>query len=132
MNTQQAFYILSAERPCLGQHKNLNRSQFMGSQLIRDGAKLVIVGGRYKEVPEAAFLVLDDNTQQLRDLVFRLASLYDQETVLHVDANRRASLYSSEGFLLQELGQWHEIAASAAEQMEAVTQTPDGRYWSAG
>lgn len=133
MNTQTPFFVFSVQREELTAEENRGRVEFVRAWLKRAGIRAYPVTGRYKGAEETSFLVFDadPSTDALRRYVLNVASLYDQESVLHVDANGQSYLYSSNGALLAQLGTWREIPATEAATLDAVTQTADGRYWSA-
>lgn len=134
MNTQIPFYVFSVQRSELSEEENRGRVGFVRTWLKRAGIRAYPVVGRYKGEEESSFIVFDNTpgSDEMRRHVLNIANLYEQESILHVDANGLAYLYSSTGALLSTLGMWREIPAEQAAQLEAVTQTADGRYWSAG
>lgn len=133
MNIQTPFYVFSVQREELTAEENRGRVEFVRAWLKRAGIQAYPVTGRYKGAEETSFIVFDADASSdaLRRYVLNVASLYEQESVLHVDANAQATLWSSNGALLTQLGTWREIPAQEAASLEAVTQTADGRCWSA-
>lgn len=132
MNISNPFYIFSVERKELSAEENAGRTAFVHSYLQRAGLPHFVVNGRYRGCAEKAFLVFDSaGWPDLRGYISNLARLYEQESFLYVDANGLASLHSSNNAPLGMLGRWQEIPADKAALLEAVTQSPDGRYWSA-
>lgn len=130
MNTSNAFTILSAERADLPADENAQRSAFLTRQLQNANIETVPVRGKYAGTYEHAVLVFD--TDEFRaDTVNRLAKAYGQDTLLHVDANSRASLESLADGGMRELGEFHEVSAEQAATLKAVTETSDGRYFAA-
>lgn len=130
MNTTTPFYVFSVQRAELSEEENRGRVEFVTAYMHKARIPFVRVCGRYKGEDETAFLVLDPSGDMLRAYVQNLARLYEQESILFVDANSRAALYSSEGAKLAELGTWREVPASVAASLDAVTEF-QGRYWSA-
>lgn len=130
MMIQTPFYVFSVQRSQLSADENRRRVEFVTAYMQKAKIPFAKVCGRYKGEEETSFLVLDPTGEMLRAYVLNLARLYEQESVLHVDANGSAVLYSSEGGRIAELGQWHEVSAQEAAALEAVTEF-QGRYWSA-
>lgn len=130
MIQKPAFSIFSAERENLSKEENAARTQFAARQLTQAGISAVPVRGKYLGTAEHAFLVFDID-QSTVDTVDRLARIYDQETVLHVDGARRAYLeYLFDG-RSQELGPFRLIDPAEAARLDSVTQTPDGQLYAA-
>lgn len=96
MNTQTPFFIFSVQREQLPAEENRRRVEFVSAYIRKSKIPFLHVQGRDKDNEETSFYV-DDGLNR-RQQVLNLARLYDQESVLAVDANGLASsLYSSEG-----------------------------------
>ena len=135
MNTETPFLILSAERADLDPEVNAERTRQLFAQLAARRFAYVKVTGSYKGRTEASFLVLLDGGDggYLFDMLLALARRYGQESVLSVDANRRATLHtlaSGIGHTDTALGQWAPISAERAEHLDSWTRDGRGSYWS--
>lgn len=135
MNTQTPFFVFSVQREELSAEVNRGRVEFATAYMQKAGYRFARVCGRYRGVEETAFLVLAPDEYAARfdvqRAVMNLARLYEQESVLHVDANGQAALYAPEGGgRIAELGTWKEVSADEAASLDAVTEF-QGRYWSA-
>lgn len=130
MNTIRPFTILSGDRADLPDDENAQRTEFLTRQLQNENIQTLPVRGRFAGTPEHSVLVFD--TDEYRDeTVHRLANAYHQDSLLHVDANRRASLESLQDGTRTELGTFREVSASEAASLRAFTQTSDGRFFAA-
>lgn len=131
MQTFTAFMILSAERAGLSAAENAQRTAFLKRQLDSAGLDPMPVTGMYEGLAESSFLIWNDDPGTA-ETVSRLAETYQQESVLHVDANREAYLTFTDGRTPLELGHWHAISpTTAATEATSYTRTPDGRYFAA-
>lgn len=130
MIQKPAFSIFSAERENLSKEENASRTAFAARQLTQSGIAAIPVRGKYLGTAEHAFLVFDID-QETVDTVDRLARVYDQETILHVDGSRRAYLeYLFDG-RTKELGPFRLIDSDEAARLNSTTQTPDGQLYAA-
>jgi len=78
---------------------------------------------------ENSFLVLADDVADALYKVLSLARRYSQETVLYVDANRKAALYHTDwGQKKVELGYFREVSELDAKAQDSYTLS-DGRYY---
>ena len=135
MNTETPFLILSAERADLDPEVNAERTRQLFAQLAARRFAYVKVTGSYKGRTEASFLVLLDGGDggYPFDLLLSLARRYGQESVLSVDANRRATLHtlaSGIGHTDTALGNGAPISAEHAEHLDSWTRDIRGSYWS--
>ena len=135
MNTKTPFLILSAERADLDPEINAGRTNTLRSQLAARDFAYTEVTGSYKGHTEASFFVLLDGGDggYPFDTLIALARRYGQESVLSVDANRRATLHtlaSGIGHTDTALGQWAPISAERAEHLDSWTRDGRGSYWS--
>lgn len=134
---QTPFVLLSAERPNWSDEVNKGRTEFLRHQLIARKAEFLRVDGNYKGRAEASFLVLTPNgtdDAQFTNAV-QLARRYGQESILYVASDRSAYLIEiagpefPQGREVTYVGNWSEIADGAKEQLDAYTESPDGRIW---
>ena len=135
MNTETPFLILSAERADLDPEVNAERTSNLRAQLAARDLAYTEVTGSYKGHTEASFLVLLESGDggYPFDLLLSLARRYGQESVLSVDANRRATLHtlaSGIGHTDTALGQWAPISAERAEHLDSWTRDGRDNYWS--
>jgi len=125
------FAILSAERAELSAADNAKRSDALRDAFKRGPHDYAVTTGCYAGVTEASALVLlyDGLAGQAWQDVLSYAALNDQESVLYVDAERSAYLFTLADSRLTHLGEWRETTKANAEAMSAYTRGPDGRYW---
>jgi hypothetical protein len=130
MNTQVPFYIVSAELAELDETCNNARSATLAAQLRKLGYAIADVTGCYKGRTERAFLVLDDrpNLEWCHADVLRLARTYCQESILAVDANRRARLIWCKTGFFESIGNWKGASESNAKARDAWTARA-GHYY---
>lgn len=117
------FSVLSAEHA--GNRANDLRTRQLRSKLQKNGLQFTSAIGSYKGVQENSFVVMTPTVVD-RMTVTGLADFYNQESVLHVDGERRAVLHY---FGVQQdvtLGIWS--AVSSIEGLDAWTLAA-GQYY---
>lgn len=124
MNTFVPFYIVSAALAGDSPREQSDRNDTLERQLRALGYATLQVNGAYKGVTEPAVLVVDLTawSPACFDSVLRLGRQYGQESILAVDANRKASLVYCEGGELQPLGHWHMVSKAVAMKSDAYTE----------
>lgn len=138
MRTSTPFVILSAQCADLSDDINLWRTASMRRQLHNSAllGPVLPVLGKYNGIEERSFLVFLPGGNEHRaafDELLRIAARWQQESILYVDANRYASLYypHADGMIHTacHLGRWIEVSKGVASDLEAFTETEDGRIW---
>ena len=130
MNLSTPFYILSASHEHFNVNDNVYRSNLLGRTLRAQGFATAVCEGAYKGVPERSILVIDErpNTDECYNAVIRLANVYNQESVLTVDANRNAHLVFCDGRPPVRLGIFTCVSEEEAKAQDAYTSRA-GRYY---
>lgn len=134
MNIETPFIVVSCDRSENTPEVATSRRDTFEHQIRALGHAFIPVTGKYKGLPERAFLVLAPDTAT-EENIFRLARRYGQESVLLVDANRYATL----AFLnpdvggpavkeLKGIGFWREVTREEAGLQAGFTYA-DGRYF---
>lgn len=136
---QIPFVLLSAERPEWSTDINAGRTEFLRHQLIARNAEFISVDGKYKGHTEKAFLILaPEGTDDVQFAnAVQLARRYGQESIMFVAADRSAYIIEiagpefPQGREVTYVGNWSEIPDGIKEQLDAYTESSDGRLWSA-
>lgn len=110
------FSVLSAELN--GNRYNAKRTARLRAALIDVKAQYASVIGSYKGSRENAFVVLTPTVVD-RMMVTALAAEYEQESILHVDANRLAVLHYIETCQEVTIGIWAPV--SNVERLDSWT-----------
>lgn len=129
MNIFEPLYILSAHYGLISDADNKLRADGLRAYLNLKGYGVKQVLGCYKGEREISFLILGiDESEALA-----LARAYGQESVLHVDANRAASLvYSHADRARLPLGRFQAVPADQVADLDAYTIDPQtGLVWCA-
>lgn len=134
MNHHTPFVIITSDRADLGEQLNAARRDTFEHQLTQRNLDFKRVSGVYRGVAEVSYVVLLDHDGDEHNAL-RLARHYGQETALHVDSNRAASML----FLRPEvggpdvgqtesLGMWAAVPEDVAKAQDAYTVS-DGLYY---
>jgi len=123
-NPGTPFSVLSAELS--GRADNAARTADLKQWLRDKELQFVSAEGSYKGVKENSFVVLTPSVID-RLLVGALAEHYGQESILHVEASRRATLHYFGVCQDMDLGVWRPIADVSG--MDAWTLVA-GQYYS--
>jgi len=115
--------IMSAERAEYDAHTNSLRTDALVHDLARLNLSAKPVVGAYQGTREESFVVaVPDETSLVRATA--LATLFDQEGVLYIDQDRRATLlYLATGERV-DLGRFRAITRAEAEHADAYTFDP--------
>lgn len=125
MDIGNPFLLVSAERASLGTEQNRQRSAFLLRQIQRTGAPYLTVKGCYRGSQERSYLVWGAEGTPAAEELERLAfQVYDQDSVMYVDANRAGYLVFSGGGR-KAIGTWRQSTGTSV----AWTETPDGTRW---
>lgn len=128
MRIQRPFVIFSAERESLNSFVNDQRTRFMSHVLTKRGIPYQHVQGKYKGHTEQLFLVFTQEGDEYADVIEKLARLYDQESILFVDANGLAYLLMVREGRTIELGKFKEIPEADLGELQAYTKIEDKFY----
>lgn len=121
------FVILSAERSELNAFQNMGNTLEMKEALTRRSMEFIEVNGVYKGTKEKSFAVKMNSSGDIH-WIKAVARFFKQESVLAVDANKRAVLVFMGDNSGIELGTFHKVPKSVADSLEAYTETEDGFY----
>ena len=124
------FAIISAERFTLTNGENQKRHQDLLSQLKRDGFKTKVVEGVYHGQVEKSILVLLESNFLAVDLGYlkNYGMIFDQESILFVDADRKAELHFPSTNKAEKLGNFVAVTKGIAVQCQNYTQDGQAFY----
>ena len=124
------FAIISAERFTLTKGENQKRHQDLLTQLKRDGFKTKVVEGVYHGQVEKSILVLLDSKFLSVDLGYlkNYGMIFDQESILFVDADRKAELHFPATNKAEKLGNFVSVTKDIAVQCQNYTQDGQDYY----
>lgn len=123
MRTQPITYIISAQLASLSEGVNKTRTDALRRELEDRGLNFKQVQGKYKDNEEDSFVVVQSGNNELRSLLEELASDFEQESILLIDANRAAWLLYSSGED-EYIGKWEAATREIAQQQEGYTYCP--------
>ena len=124
------FAIISAERFTLTNGENQKRHQDLLAQLKRDGFKTKVVEGVYHGQVEKSILVLLESNFLAVDLGYlkNYGMIFDQESILFVDADRKAELHFPSTNKAEKLGNFVAVTKGIAVQCQTYTQDGQDYY----
>ena len=124
------FAIISAERFTLTKGENQKRHQDLLTQLKRDGFKTKVVEGVYHGQTEKSILVLLESNFLAVDLGYlkNYGMIFDQESILFVDADRKAELHFPATNKAEKLGNFVAVTKGIAIQCDNYTQDGQDYY----
>ena len=124
------FAIISAERFTLTNGENQKRHQDLLAQLKRDGFKTKGVEGVYHGQVEKSILVLLDSKFLAVDLGYlkNYGMIFDQESFLFVDSDRKAELHFPATTKAEKLGNFVAVTKGIAIQCDNYTQDGQDYY----
>lgn len=106
------FVIFSAYRSDKSEAANINAHAEVIGLLNKMGLERVVLQGEWDHVPEVSILLHGKYAIIARDF----AEVYEQDAILYVDEERRASLGTMEdGYIPVPVGQWKEVPEWAAK-----------------
>ncbi len=103
MNTQETFFVLSAERSDLPADENARLTSELQGSLERSGVRYKPVFGTWEGRSERSFLVVGN---EAREIVLGLAADFHQDAVLEVTPGRLALLEDIHSGETRSLGNW--------------------------
>lgn len=127
MIEKQPVYIFSVERSEVAPDVNVCARITAKRQLDVQGVPYKIVTGCYEGEREESYVVAERDAA----VVFSLARSFQQESVLHLDSSRNASLVFLEGGERVELGRWREVKHGPLPDAYTVDHET-GAVWAAG
>ena len=124
------FVIISAERFTLSNGENQKRHQDLLTQLKKDGFKTKVVEGVYHGQTEKSILVLLDSKFLSVDLGYmkNYGMIFDQESILFVDSDRKAELHFPATNKAEKLGNFVSVTKGIAIQCNNYTQDGQDYY----
>ena len=122
------YIIISAEKAGLSQAENNLRTDMLRRELQAQGIPGIQLKGRYNGSNEVSFLVPAAEDSPESHAVERLAKHWQQESVLAIDPDKRATLLFSDG-TRKPLGPFREI--DPAQEVDSYTDFPNGRRFAA-
>ena len=124
------FAIISAERFTLTNGENQKRHQELLNQLKRDGFKTKVVEGVYHGQTEKSILVLLESNFLSVDLGYlkNYGMIFDQESFLFVDSDRKAELHFPATNKAEKLGNFVSVTKGIAVQCQNYTQDGQDFY----
>ena len=124
------FAIISAERFTLTNGENQKRHQELLTQLKKDGFKTKVVDGVYHGQTEKSILVLLESNFLSVDLGYlkNYGMIFDQESFLFVDADRKAELHFPASNKADKLGNFVAVTKGIAIQCNNYTQDGQDYY----
>lgn len=118
--------ILSGELSNQTKLENQSRTADLYKSLRSLNIPFKTVVGVYKGVKEESFVTTPRDASEF-STVLSLASHFDQESVLHLDSNRRAKLIFRGG-QVEHLGYFTSVPEKIARAQDAYTQDGDDFY----
>ena len=124
------FAIISVERFTLTNGENQKSHQDLLAQLKRDGFKTKVVEGVYHGQVEKSILVLLESNFLAVDLGYlkNYGMIFDQESILFVDADRKAELHFPSTNKAEKLGNFVAVTKGIAVQCQNYTQDGQDYY----
>lgn len=113
MNLSQPFAIISSLKHYKELKETLTKMEFRFKPVL----------GCYKGETESSILVAIDTPSDLNTLL-DVAKFHDQESILHVDANRAGVLMFVDG-ATKEVGQWTMITHNRGKTLPCSTYDSD-------
>lgn len=126
MNHFSPVILFSAWRAGRPAQVNRDSVAYVKSALDARGIAYKSAQGCYKGATEPAIVVID--TDATRATVQGFARLFEQESLLLVDANRAARLESPDGELIESLGRLRAVPEHVAKGRDAWTRVNDQFY----
>ena len=128
--TKKPFAIISAERFTATLKENEKSHKALLSQLKRDGFKTKVVEGVYHDTSEKSILVLLDSNFIAIDLGYlkNYGAMFDQESILFVDSERKAELIFPGLAKTEKLGNFISVTKGVAIQCRNYTQDGNDFY----
>jgi len=125
VNLLPEFAVISAETAQHSDAVNEWRTDRLRHDLRKAGLAYLETAGSYKGRAERSFLVwLGTDTLARLKLI---GTRYGQESILHVDGNRYASLVGMDG-TDTGLGVWHTVDEATAKSRDAYTEHKGAYY----
>lgn len=127
MNISSQVVILSAELSSLSSKENVRRSELLNDMLSELKMPFKPSEGVYKGMKESSFVVLVNDGAELETLKNFAFKNFNQESVLHQDANQEAFLVFQDG-TIERLGRLEQVSKQEVETLDAYTMM-DGKFY---
>lgn len=128
LNETPKVIIFSVYQSGLSETDNLSNHFNTLMMLESEGIEYKTMQGVYKGVSERSILVL--NTQDNFDVVLKLTSFHNQESILISDENRDTQLLFLKTGQVESIGKLTEVSESEAKRHDAYTYDPIMEmYW---
>ena len=120
MNLQPEIIVISAELSHLPLEVNKQRTTSLYNALTDLGVLFKLVKGVYKNSIETSFVVLCGEDSVNFNRLQNLAITFSQESILHLDANRNATLIYDNGNR-EAIGVFRSVDKSTIVNLESYT-----------
>ena len=127
MNIFEPVIIFTAWRADMPEQVNRDSVSYVKCALDERGIAYRSAQGCYKGQTEPAIVVYGYDAAAL-DVAQGFARLFEQESLLLVDANRAARLESPDGDLIKDLGKLRAVPEHVAKAQDAWTRIDDLFY----
>lgn len=125
MNTTQQVVILSAELS--GNKDNDRRTTLLNDMITELRLPFKRANGTYKGQSENSFVVIVNNQSDIDTLANFAFKSFNQESILHQDANQEARLIFSDGST-QQLGRLQQVPKELALSLDSYTEMENKYY----
>ena len=124
------FAIISAERFTATMAENKKSHDELLAQLKRDGFKTKVVEGVYHDTAEKSIVVILSSNFLAVDLGYlkNYGAMFDQESILFVDSDRKAELIFPGLAKTEKLGNFISVTKGVAIQCRNYTQDGNDFY----
>ena len=112
--------IFSAYNDYRDNHSNITRNLKLKDTLTSENINYKEVVGRYKGVFEMSLVVNVKDTNELQRIQ-ELSDLYDQDCILHLDANRNATLLFNDSTKETSIGKFQACSEMIAKKLDSYT-----------
>ena len=128
--SKSPFVIISAERFTATKSENEKSHNELLAQLKRDGFKTKVVEGVYHDTSEKSIVVLLESNFIAVDLGYlkNYGAMFDQESILFVDSERKAELIFPGLAKTEKLGNFISVTKGVAIQCRNYTQDGNDFY----
>lgn len=124
MNLINPFIIVSSQLASVSDKDNQARHVYALTMLEYKGIPYMIVNGTYEGIKEPSIMISASHEGFAQEL----ASMFNQECYLLVDANRLMTLNKPTGEVIKRIGQWSQV--NSIEGLTAYTEH-NGIYYAA-
>jgi len=126
----QPLVIISAYTGTVSEAENMLRHADLYDRLHNAGLETGEVTGCYFGQRESSWLVEYATADYaVLNWLLQLAAEYEQESILHIDAARHATLLYPYGNDAEALGKLVPVSPQAAQQLDSWTRIKSGQYY---